>query len=98
MSGGGMNVVNIMGCCNAKTLRECPPGGENGGYKQRGRPEGGSKNYLPSPSLDGSSSQTLRGLPEERPAFTAHQKQVVLESWKVIQKDISRVGVVMFMG
>ncbi|XP_076442802.1 neuroglobin-like [Babylonia areolata] len=43
-------------------------------------------------------SQILRGLPEERPQLTARQKEIVMESWEVIQRDISRVGVVMFMG
>lgn len=93
-----MNVVNIMGCCNAKTLNDCGSAGE-GSYKSKNTPEGGAKKpYLPRYSLDGSSSQTLRGLPEERPEFTNQQKKIVLESWKVIQKDISRVGVVMFIG
>ncbi|KAL8613606.1 hypothetical protein ACOMHN_022025 [Nucella lapillus] len=84
------SLVSIMGCCNTKSMTSCGEGVCDH--------EGGSRKYLPQISLDGSSSQILRGLPEERPDFTSHQKQIVRESWGVIQKDISRVGVVMFMG
>ena len=93
----GMNILNIMGCSNTKTLNDCTA--SDGSYKPKNPPEGGSKkSYLTRYSLDGSSSQTLRGLPEERPEFTCQQKKIVLDSWKVIQRDISRVGVVMFIG
>ncbi|KAL8585138.1 hypothetical protein ACOMHN_013154 [Nucella lapillus] len=87
----------IMGCCNAKSLRDSgddPPANP----RPRAPSEGCPKKYLDKCSLDGSSSQTLRGLPEERPEFTEQQKKVVMESWRVIQKDIEHVGVVMFVG
>ena len=33
----------------------------------------------------------------ERPGFNERQKELVLESWRVIQEDIAKVGVQMFM-
>lgn len=85
--------ASVMGCCYCKNglsvLVQRASGGQRSLHK---------KKYLPQHSVDGSSSQTLRGLPEQRPDFTDEQKKIVLESWKVIQKDIARVGVVMFMG
>ncbi|XP_076464350.1 uncharacterized protein LOC143296358 [Babylonia areolata] len=86
----------IMGCCHTKSLtdgQEDPPSS-----RPRSSSKGGPRTYLHKYSVDGSSSQTLRGLPEERPEFTEHQKKVVLDSWRVIQKDIAHVGVVMFVG
>lgn len=70
---------------------------QDGGPLQR-KGEGAQRNYLPKFSVDGSSSQSLRGLPDERPAFTSRQKKIVRESWEIIQKDISKVGIIMFIG
>ncbi|KAL8613635.1 hypothetical protein ACOMHN_022054 [Nucella lapillus] len=34
---------------------------------------------------------------QELPPFTDHQKELVVETWKVVQEDIARVGVNLFM-
>nr|KAG5704252.1 hypothetical protein BaRGS_012540 [Batillaria attramentaria] len=86
---------SVMGCCYGKNGLSALVDRATSGKKHEGS---GKKKYLPQPSLDASSSQTLRGLPEQRPEFTDEQKRIVLESWNVIQKDIARVGVVMFVG
>lgn len=40
---------------------------------------------------------STRPSPEERPPFTDRQKQLVRETWKIVQADIAKVGVITFM-
>lgn len=36
-------------------------------------------------------------LDDDRPTLTEHQKKLLLNTWQVLQQDIAKVGVVMFM-
>ena len=39
----------------------------------------------------------LSRLPDQRPEISDKQKKVIMESWTILQEDIAKVGVVMFM-
>lgn len=61
------------------------------------------KKYLPGPA-NGTSCNGHEGQPtiedkaaQELPPFTDRQRELVVETWKVVQADISRVGVNMFI-
>ncbi|XP_025105346.1 non-symbiotic hemoglobin 1-like isoform X1 [Pomacea canaliculata] len=81
-----------MGCCQGKRLF-CP-------FHEKKCHESTRKVYLPASSADYTSSScpAPRFCPENRPDFTEEQKRIVVESWKIIQQDIAKVGVVMFVG
>ncbi|KAK7493434.1 hypothetical protein BaRGS_00015334 [Batillaria attramentaria] len=60
------------------------------------------KRYLPSPN--GTPCNGHDGTPaiedkaaQELPPFTDRQRELVVETWKVVQEDIARVGVKMFI-
>ncbi|XP_046381363.1 non-symbiotic hemoglobin 1-like [Haliotis rufescens] len=81
----------MMGCFNSKKLKSMTIRSDSK------RSRGSGKKYLPQDTGEGQAVPSPRGLPEERPEFTERQKEIVLDTWQIIQKDIARVGVVMFM-
>ena len=83
-------MCKMMGCFSSKKLKTFSP-------KKEKRLKASERKYLPVDNVDDVYVQKLRGLPNARPEFTDAQKELVLESWKTVQQDISRVGVVMFM-
>ncbi|XP_041351734.1 non-symbiotic hemoglobin-like [Gigantopelta aegis] len=80
----------MMGCFSSKKMKTISP-------KKEKRLRASERKYLPVDNADDLYVQKLRGLPNSRPEFTEMQKELVLESWKIVQQDISRVGVVLFM-
>lgn len=55
------------------------------------------KTYLKTTNQSDGSPQPHRGISEPTPEFTDRQKELVIETWGIIQDDMARVGVVMFM-
>ena len=65
------------------------------------------KKYLPakngnSPAVNGCAGSTetpceIEEVEEELPPFTDRQKELVTETWRVVQEDMARVGVIMFI-
>lgn len=51
--------------------------------------------YLPENT--GHSDNDANGLVTNCPEFTERQKELVLESWKVVKEDMDQVGIQMFM-
>ncbi|XP_046580589.1 non-symbiotic hemoglobin 1-like [Haliotis rubra] len=64
-----------------------------------GKGKGKGKKYLPTNghTCNGHIVAPARDPLEHAPKITEPQKAMVLESWQIIQEDISKVGVVMFM-
>ncbi|XP_012939902.1 neuroglobin [Aplysia californica] len=54
--------------------------------------------YLCNEEGEEMSSSSMRGLPMSRPDLPAQSREIVVQSWEIIKRDIERVGVVMFMG
>lgn len=82
--------LKMMGCFNSKKLKSAAVRSESK------RSRGSGKRYLPQEGDNQSPVPSPRRLPE-RPDFTDRQKELVLDTWKSIQEDIAKVGVVMFM-
>ncbi|PVD26434.1 hypothetical protein C0Q70_14111 [Pomacea canaliculata] len=61
------------------------------------------RKYLPAngPSCNGHDSAATATIEDkaaqELPPFTDRQKELVVATWKVVQEDIAKVGVTMFM-
>ncbi|XP_060071947.1 uncharacterized protein LOC132551816 [Ylistrum balloti] len=55
------------------------------------------KTYLKNVNQCDGSPQQSRGLTEPAPEFTDRQRELVVQTWGIIQEDMARVGVVMFM-
>nr|QQO51929.1 globin gb_IIIA [Platynereis dumerilii] len=58
-----------------------------------------SKSSLEEQCIENPHKPQIKDVPRaDRPPFTEEQKTLVRKSWKVLQEDMSRVGVVMFIG
>ena len=57
---------------------------------------GGSTNVNGCPGNDDASCE-IQEVEEELPVFTDRQKELVTETWRVVQEDMAKVGVVMFI-
>lgn len=64
------------------------------------------KKYLPqtngsSPAVNGGSEEpscpSIEEQQVELPEFTDRQKELVTETWRIVQEDMAKVGVVMFI-
>lgn len=81
-----------MGCINAKRRKEAL----RRGLDVTSNANSKKKQYLkPFNTIDGSPEEPLEA--ENIPELTDRQIELVLETWNVIQKDMSKVGVIMFM-
>lgn len=80
-----------MGCINTKRRKDALRKGIDVTPTKR------TKNYLKQNNEQNDSPSNGRCHSEPFPEFTDRQKQLVLDSWKIIQEDMSKVGVVMFM-
>ncbi|CAC5368102.1 uncharacterized protein LOC127738201 [Mytilus californianus] len=80
-----------MGCINTKRRKDALRKGIDVTPTKR------TKNYLKQNNEQNDSPSNGRCHSEPFPEFTDRQKQLVVDSWKIIQEDMSKVGVVMFM-
>lgn len=80
-----------MGCINAKRRKDALRKGKDVTSSKR------AKVYLKQNNDVTDSLKNGECNTEPVVEFTDHQKQLVLNSWKIIQEDMSKVGVVMFM-
>lgn len=77
-----------MGCLYSKSRKEALRNNLNITVQSK-------QKYL-SPQTNDVTDDENRKKPD-RPEFTDHQKELVLESWRLIKEDMARVGVEMFM-
>lgn len=80
-----------MGCINAKRRKDALRKGKDVTSSKR------TKIYLKQNNEHVDSQKNGECSSEPVVEFTNRQKELVLDSWKIIQEDMSKVGVVMFM-
>lgn len=80
-----------MGCINTKRRKDALRKGIDLSQSKR------TKNYLKANNEEQEAPTNGECVSDPVPEFSDRQKELVLDTWKIIQEDMSRVGVVMFM-
>ncbi|KAK3597356.1 hypothetical protein CHS0354_034600 [Potamilus streckersoni] len=78
-----------MGCLYSKNRKEAL-------RKNKTVTTNSKKKYL-TQNLQTKDNVQCNGIPQNFPEITEEQKRLIMESWNIIQTDMAKVGVVMFM-